>query len=154
MCPVRYRHTLPTCRVNVAWGVPLYDGAQAQAPAAQVCQLFLSLGHLLVVLHLSPHLRSGESQCHRQLQVRSPLCGGLISTMESGDVLGHEFMGKVMEAGWGGQQAQARRPCRGPTISCGSCFFCQRGRKAMGHSPAVGVGAFDRRVRTLEMASA
>ena len=54
MCPVRCRHTLPTCRVNVAWGVPLYDGAQAQAPAAQVCQLFLSLGHLLVVLHLPP----------------------------------------------------------------------------------------------------
>ena len=37
------------------------------------------------------------------------LYGGLMPTMESGDVLGHD-----LEAGWGGQQVQARRPCRGP----------------------------------------
>lgn len=81
------------------------------------------------------------------------LYGGLMPTMQSGDVLGHEFMGEVMEVG----SAAASKLKQGDrvvvpfTISCGSCFFCQKGlfslcdtsnpnaemaRKAMGHSPA------------------
>ncbi|MEO8048186.1 MAG: zinc-dependent alcohol dehydrogenase [Nitrospirota bacterium] len=81
------------------------------------------------------------------------LYGGLMPTMESGDVLGHEFMGEVVEVG--PRAASKLRPGDRVvvpfTISCGSCFFCQKGlfslcdtsnpnaemaRKAMGHSPA------------------
>lgn len=81
------------------------------------------------------------------------LYGGLMPTMESGDVLGHEFMGEVMEVG---REAAPTirvgdRVVVPFTISCGACFFCQKGlfslcdtsnpnaemaRKAMGHSPA------------------
>ena len=81
------------------------------------------------------------------------LYGGLMPTMQSGDVLGHEFMGEVMEVGH--EAASKLKPGDRVvvpfTISCGSCFFCQNGlfslcdtsnpnaemaRKAMGHSPA------------------
>ena len=74
-------------------------------------------------------------------------------TMESGDVLGHEFMGEVMEVapGAASKLKPGDRVVVPFTISCGSCFFCQKGlfslcdtsnpnaamaRKAMGHSPA------------------
>lgn len=81
------------------------------------------------------------------------LYGGLMPTMESGDVLGHEFMGEVMEVapGAASKLKPGDRVVVPFTISCGSCFFCQKGlfslcdtsnpnaeiaRKAMGHSPA------------------
>ena len=81
------------------------------------------------------------------------LYGGLMPTMQSGDVLGHEFMGEVMEVGpEAASKLKAGDRVVVPfTISCGSCFFCQKGlyslcdtsnpnaevaRKAMGHSPA------------------
>jgi threonine dehydrogenase-like Zn-dependent dehydrogenase len=81
------------------------------------------------------------------------LYGGLMPTMESGDVLGHEFMGEVVEVGPGATSAlkSGDRVVVPFTISCGSCFFCQKGlfslcdtsnpnaemaRKVMGHSPA------------------
>ena len=81
------------------------------------------------------------------------LYGGLMPTMESGDVLGHEFMGEVMEVGSGAASKlkPGDRVVVPFTISCGSCFFCQKelfslcdtsnpnadmARKAMGHSPA------------------
>ncbi len=81
------------------------------------------------------------------------LYAGLMPTMESGDVLGHEFMGEVMEVGPGAASKlkPGDRVVVPFTISCGSCFFCQKGlfslcdtsnpnaetaRKAMGHSPA------------------
>jgi len=73
-------------------------GHERRPPAAKVCQLFLSLGHLLVVLHLPPiydqYKVSATANCGSDL----PLYGGLMPTMDSGDVLGHEFMGEVMEA--------------------------------------------------------
>jgi threonine dehydrogenase-like Zn-dependent dehydrogenase len=80
------------------------------------------------------------------------LYGGFMPTMEAGDVLGHEFMGEVMEVGRGTTNLKPGDRVVVPfTISCGSCFFCQKGlfslcdtsnpnaevaRKAMGHSPA------------------
>ena len=56
------------------------------------------------------------------------LYGGEMPTMESGDVLGHEFMGEVMEVGSGaaGPLKPGDRVVVPFTISCGSCFFCQR----------------------------
>ncbi len=55
------------------------------------------------------------------------LYGGYIPTMEKGDVLGHEFMGEVVEVG---RENKALRPGDRVvvpfTISCGQCFFCKQ----------------------------
>jgi threonine dehydrogenase-like Zn-dependent dehydrogenase len=80
------------------------------------------------------------------------LYNGFIPTMEKGDILGHEFMGEVMEVGSEvknlstGDRVVASFP-----ISCGKCFFCQKqmfslcensnpnapiAQKLFGHSPA------------------
>ena len=40
------------------------------------------------------------------------LMDGLMPTMKSGDILGHEFMGEVIETGLGSQQIQEGRPYR------------------------------------------
>jgi len=80
------------------------------------------------------------------------LLDGYQPTMEAGDILGHENMGEVVEVG-----AAVRNLKKGDrvvvpfTISCGTCFFCQKSlfsccdtsnpnaeaaSKMMGHSPA------------------
>lgn len=80
------------------------------------------------------------------------LLDGFMPTMESGDVLGHEPMGVVVEVGKSITNLKVGDRVVVPfTISCGSCFFCQKtlfslcdvsnpnaeiARKAMGHSPA------------------
>ncbi|MGE0491334.1 MAG: zinc-dependent alcohol dehydrogenase [Vulcanimicrobiota bacterium] len=77
---------------------------------------------------------------------------GYIPTMETGDILGHEFMGRVVEVG-----KNVRRLKKGDrvvvpfTIACGNCFFCERdlwslcdnsnpnvvlANKVYGHSPS------------------
>jgi len=57
------------------------------------------------------------------------LFNGFVPTMEKGDILGHEFMGEVVETGPGlknhlkvGDRVVVPFP-----IACGSCFSCQRG---------------------------
>lgn len=80
------------------------------------------------------------------------LLNGFMPSMKSGDILGHEPMGEVVEVG-----SAVRNLKRGDrvvipfTISCGQCYFCQKklysccdnsnpnkeqAEKAMGHSPA------------------
>jgi threonine dehydrogenase-like Zn-dependent dehydrogenase len=75
--------------------------------------------------------------------------------MMSGDVLGHEFMGEVVEVGSGNKKLRVGDRVVVPfVIACGDCFFCQKGyysccdrsnrkaelaEKAMGHAPC---GAF------------
>ena len=80
------------------------------------------------------------------------LYNGFIPTMEKGDVLGHEFMGEVVEVGPAistlsvGDRVVVPFP-----IACGGCYNCERGlysvcensnpnaaiaEKLMGHSPA------------------
>lgn len=55
------------------------------------------------------------------------LYNNFIPTMESGDILGHEFMGEVVELGSGVTNlAIGDRVVIPFTIACGSCFFCQR----------------------------
>jgi len=89
----------------------------------------------------------------------SGICGsdlhlfdGFMPTMEKGDILGHEPMGEVVEVGAAVTNLKKGDRVVVPfTISCGSCFFCQKelysccdtsnpnaeiARKAMGHSPA------------------
>ena len=80
------------------------------------------------------------------------LYNGLMPTMEKGDVLGHEPMGEVVEVGRAVTKLKVGDRVVVPfTISCGECFFCQKGMfslcdtsnpnaevasKAMGQSPA------------------
>jgi threonine dehydrogenase-like Zn-dependent dehydrogenase len=65
---------------------------------------------------------------------RTAICGsdlhlldGFIPTMEAGDVLGHEFMGVVVDVG-----REVKNLSKGDkvvvpfTIACGQCFFCKR----------------------------
>lgn len=80
------------------------------------------------------------------------LFDGFMPTMESGDILGHEPMGEVIEVGKEVKKLKVGDRVVVPfTISCGECFFCKKGlfsscdnsnpnaemaRLAMGQSPA------------------
>ncbi|MFL5403978.1 MAG: zinc-dependent alcohol dehydrogenase [Gemmatimonadales bacterium] len=80
------------------------------------------------------------------------LFNGFIPTMEKGDVLGHEFMGEVVEVGRGVRNLKIGDRVVVPfPISCGACLACQAGlfsvcensnpnawiaEKLLGHSPA------------------
>jgi threonine dehydrogenase-like Zn-dependent dehydrogenase len=56
------------------------------------------------------------------------LYDGYIPTMQKGDILGHEFMGEVVETGSAVTNLKIGDRVVVPfTISCGRCFFCQRG---------------------------
>jgi threonine dehydrogenase-like Zn-dependent dehydrogenase len=83
------------------------------------------------------------------------LYNGYIPTMERGDILGHEFMGEVVETGPGVKKLKTGDRVVVPfSIACGECFMCRRdlfsccensnpnawmAEKLWGHSPA---GAF------------
>ena len=80
------------------------------------------------------------------------LLAGAAPAMQSGDIIGHEPMGEVVEVGAAVSNLQPGDRVVVPfTISCGSCFFCQQNlyslcdksnrnadqaAKVMGHSPA------------------
>ncbi len=80
------------------------------------------------------------------------LYGGKVATLKEGDILGHEFMGEVVETGASITHLQKGDRVVIPfTISCGHCFFCERdlyslcdisnpnedlARKQMGHAAA------------------
>ena len=80
------------------------------------------------------------------------LYNGFVPTMEKGDILGHEFMGEVVEVGPDVENLkEGDRVVASFPISCGKCFFCQRelfslcensnpnawvAQKLFGHSPA------------------
>jgi threonine dehydrogenase-like Zn-dependent dehydrogenase len=80
------------------------------------------------------------------------LYNGFVPTMEKGDVLGHEFMGEVVEVGPDVQQRKVgQRVVVAFPISCGKCFFCHHqmfslcensnpnawiAETMLGHSPA------------------
>ena len=82
------------------------------------------------------------------------LYNGLIPTMEQGDIMGHEFMGEVVEVGANVDKEKLKvgdRVVVPFTIACGRCFFCQQqlwsccdnsnpnywiAEKLMGYSPS------------------
>jgi threonine dehydrogenase-like Zn-dependent dehydrogenase len=80
------------------------------------------------------------------------LYNGVIPGMKSGDIVGHETMGEVVEVGSQNKALKVGDRVVVPfTISCGECFFCRRGfysgcertnpnaemaKKLWGHSPA------------------
>ncbi|MFL6237218.1 MAG: zinc-dependent alcohol dehydrogenase [Thermoanaerobaculia bacterium] len=56
------------------------------------------------------------------------LYDGYIPTMKKGDILGHEFMGEVVELGREVKNLKIGDRVVVPfTIACGQCFFCQKG---------------------------
>ena len=55
------------------------------------------------------------------------LYDGYIPTLQKGDILGHEFMGEVVEVGRENGLRRGDRVVIPFTIACGNCFFCQRG---------------------------
>ena len=58
------------------------------------------------------------------------LYDGYVPTMRRGDVMGHEFMGEVVETGKGvrsGDLKQGDRVVVPFPIACGNCRSCQRG---------------------------
>ncbi len=55
------------------------------------------------------------------------LYNGYIPTMQEGDILGHEFMGEVVEVGKEIKNLKKGDRVVVPfTISCGNCFYCKR----------------------------
>jgi threonine dehydrogenase-like Zn-dependent dehydrogenase len=55
------------------------------------------------------------------------LYNGLVPTLESGDILGHEFMGEVVEVGSAIKNLKVGDKVVVPfTISCGNCYFCNK----------------------------
>jgi threonine dehydrogenase-like Zn-dependent dehydrogenase len=55
------------------------------------------------------------------------LYDGYVPAMQRGDILGHEFMGEVVEVGTGAASSLATgdRVVVSPMISCGNCYFCR-----------------------------
>lgn len=67
---------------------------------------------------------------------------GKIPAMESGDILGHEFMGIVEETGRGVTRVKRGDRVVVPfTISCGQCFFCSKSLFAACETTNTGRGA-------------
>jgi len=80
------------------------------------------------------------------------LYNGFVPTMEKGDILGHEFMGEIVELGSGVTNLKVGDRVVVPfPIACGNCFFCNEklysvcensnpnaamAEKMWGHSPA------------------
>jgi threonine dehydrogenase-like Zn-dependent dehydrogenase len=80
------------------------------------------------------------------------LFDGVVPQMKEGDILGHEFMGEVVETGSAVTKLKKGDRVVVPfTISCGECWFCERelfslcdrtnrtaenAKAAMGHAPA------------------
>src|SRR6202046_5239896 len=56
---------------------------------------------------------------------------GYIPTMEKGDVLGHEFMGVVEDAGKDSRLKKGDRVIIPFQIACGQCHFCKRMETAL-----------------------
>jgi threonine dehydrogenase-like Zn-dependent dehydrogenase len=55
------------------------------------------------------------------------LYDGVIPRMEKGDILGHEFMGEIVEVGPDVQKVRKGDRVVVPfTIACGSCFYCKK----------------------------
>jgi threonine dehydrogenase-like Zn-dependent dehydrogenase len=70
------------------------------------------------------------------------LINGYMPGMREGDVLGHEFMGEVVETGPGVRKLRVgQRVVVGSIISCGGCYFCENGQWSLcdNGNPNVGM---------------
>lgn len=60
------------------------------------------------------------------------LVGGYIPTMRSGDILGHEFLGEIVEVGSAVTQRKVGdRVVVNSFIACGQCWYCQQGKTSL-----------------------
>jgi len=63
------------------------------------------------------------------------LYDGFVATLAKGDILGHEFMGEVMETG-----SEVKSVKRGDRvvvafpIACGECVYCKKGQFSLCHN--------------------
>src|SRR5262249_779579 len=73
-----------------------------------------------------------------------PLYDGYIPAMQPGDILGHEFMGEVVEVG-----PEVRRVKKGDRvvvpfcISCGQCFYCKKSLTSLCDNTNPGAGKLE-----------
>jgi len=68
--------------------------------------------------------------------------GGYIPTMQQGDIIGHEFMGEIVEVGNGVNNLKVGDRVVVPsTIGCGRCYYCKGicGRFAITRTLTVGL---------------
>jgi threonine dehydrogenase-like Zn-dependent dehydrogenase len=69
------------------------------------------------------------------------LYDGYIPTMHRGDILGHEFMGEVLEVGRDVENLKKGDRVVVPfTICCGKCFYCQKGLWSLCDNSNPGAG--------------
>ena len=60
------------------------------------------------------------------------LYGGYVPAMKKGDILGHEFMGEVVEVGSAVTRLRLGDRVVVPfAISCGACYYCQQGLSSL-----------------------
>lgn len=92
------------------------------------------------------------------------LINGYLPAMREGDILGHEFMGEVVETGPGVRQHKVGdRVVVGSVVACGGCWYCRTEQyslcdnsnpqpvfteKLWGHSPA-GILGYSHAMRRL-----
>ena len=60
------------------------------------------------------------------------LVDGYMPTMREGDILGHEFVGEIVEVGPGVHERRVgERVVVGSVIVCGGCWYCRRGEYSL-----------------------
>jgi threonine dehydrogenase-like Zn-dependent dehydrogenase len=129
----------------------LSDSQMGEAPARTACRR--EKRQSLHITHRSTAVKALTYQSSRNVSVQTvpdpvleqeddillrvtatAICGsdlhiyrGKIPSMESGDILGHEFMGIVEETGRGVTRLKKGDRVVVPfTIACGQCFFCNK----------------------------
>ena len=60
------------------------------------------------------------------------LIGGYVPTMRSGDILGHEFMGEIVEVGSAVTERRVGdRVVVNSFMACGNCWYCRQGQTSL-----------------------
>ena len=63
------------------------------------------------------------------------LYDSFIPTLRKGDILGHEFMGEVVDVGSNSTLKKGQRVVVPFVIACGKCFFCEHQQFAAATTP-------------------
>ncbi|SCL16950.1 Threonine dehydrogenase [Micromonospora nigra] len=101
-------------------------------------------GHLAVRQVPDPELRNDQDaivrvRCSATSGADLPLLAGGSPTFAVGDVLGHEFVGDVVEVGRRVHRHRVGdRVVVAATVSCGACWYCRRGLPAACDNGSVG----------------
>ena len=72
------------------------------------------------------------------------LIGGYVPTMRAGDVIGHEFIGEIVEVGSAvSKRRVGDRVVVNSFISCGECWYCKQGQTSLCDNTNVAPGLND-----------